>query len=205
MRRTIAAAVILAATLPLAACSSGDGDGDSNKAATPKAAEKSLDCTSQDATQAEWMEHCADKKPTPAEQASTGLTFGKSYRWPDGLEVSVTSAKTVTKFGEYDSKPDPNETGFRVTLRLANKGKAAVKLDSLSLITEGATNGGEAASTTWDVGSEPLEGRLAPGITVTKNDDEVLETRYGKKIVVTVQRASENFDLEFPEFTGSIQ
>ncbi|MGW4076017.1 hypothetical protein ACWELB_21310 [Streptomyces asiaticus] len=205
MRRTVAA-VILAATLPLTACSGDDGgDGDSSKDTTPKAAGKSFDCTSQDTTQAEWMKHCADKATEPTEQASTGLVFGKSYRWPDGLEVSVTSAKTVTEFGEYDSKPDPGETGFRVTLRLANKGKTAIKLDDLSLITEGATNGGEAASTTYDVGSEPLEGRLAPGLTVTKNDDEVLETKYGKKIVVTVQRASENFDLEFPEFTGSIE
>ncbi|WP_275558471.1 hypothetical protein [Streptomyces sp. 5-6(2022)] len=200
MRRTVAA-IILAATLPLTACSGNDGGKDEK----PKAAGKSYDCDNPNGDQASWVEHCADKKPAPAEQASTGLTFGKSYRWPDGLEVSVTSAKTVTQFGEYDSKPDANETGFRVTLKLANKGKAPVKLDGLSLITEGATNGGEAASTTYDVGSEPLEGRLAPGTTVTKNDDEVLGRKYGKKIVVTVQRASEKFDLEFPEFTGSIQ
>ncbi|MGW7688801.1 hypothetical protein ACWGMA_07895 [Streptomyces asiaticus] len=202
MRTRMIAAIILAATLPLTACS---GDGDNGKDEKAKAAGNSFDCTSQDTTQAEWMKHCADKATAPAEQSSTGLAFGKSYRWPDGLEVSVTSAKTVTEFGEYDSKPDPNETGFRVELKLTNKGKAAVKLDGLSLITEGATNGGEAASTTYDVGSEPLEGRLAPGLTVTKNDDEVLGTKYGRKIVVTVQRASENFDLEFPEFTGSIQ
>ncbi|MBO3681685.1 hypothetical protein [Streptomyces sp. NEAU-YJ-81] len=202
MRTHHIAVVILAATLPLAACSSGDDDSEDPK---PRAAGKSFDCTTQDTTQAEWMEHCADKATESAEQSSTGLTFGKAYRWPDGLEVSVTSAKVVTEFGEYDSKPDANETGFRVELELANKGKAAVKLDDLSLITEGATNGGEAASTTYDVGSEPLEGRLAPGITVTKNDDEVLETKYGKKIVVTVQRASENLDLEFPEFSGTIQ
>ncbi|MFJ4637629.1 hypothetical protein ACIP69_18645 [Streptomyces hygroscopicus] len=204
MRTRMIAAVILAATLPLTACS-GDDDGDSSKDTTPKAAGKSLDCSDPNGDQASWIEHCADKKPAPAEQPSTGLAFGKSYRWPDGLEVSVTSAKTVTEFGEYDSKPDPGETGFRVTLKLTNKGKSPVKLDDLSLITEGATNGGEAASTTYEPGSEPLEGRLAPGRTVKKNDDEVLEAKYGKKIVVTVQRASENFDLEFPEFTGSIQ
>jgi hypothetical protein len=32
----------------------------------------------------------------------------------------------------------------------------------------------------------------------------VLETKYGKKIVVTVQRNSENFDLDFAEFNGEI-
>lgn len=199
MRRHHIAALTLAATLPLAGCSSGD-DGDSK----PAAAGSSFDCTLQ-TTQAEWTKHCADQATEPAEQSSTGLAFGKTYTWPDGLEVSVTSAKQVTQFGEYDRKPDANETGFRIELKLANKGKTAVKLDDLSVIIEGATNGGEAASTTYDVGSEPLEGRLAPGVTATKNDDSVLEKKYGKKIVATVQRSSEDFDLEFPEFTGTIQ
>lgn len=198
MRASIIAAVILTAALPLTACS-GDGDGKKSKAAGA-----SFDCTSQDTTQAEWMEHCADDNPGPPEQ-TTDLTFGKTYQWPDGLKVSVVSAKKVTKFGEYDRKPDPDETGFRVELKLTNGGKSPVKLDGLSTIIEGATNGGEAASTTYDAGSEPLEGRLAPGMTVTKNDDSVLETKHGKKIVVTVQRSSDNFDLEFPEFTGTIQ
>lgn len=201
MRRTIVA-VILAATLPLTACSSGNDD---SKDVKPKAAGKSFDCTSQDTTQAEWTKHCADKATEPAEQPSRGLTFGKTYRWPDGLEVSVTSAKEVTEFGEYDRKPTTAETGFRVNLKLTNRGKQPVSLDDLSLIVEGATNGGEAASTTYDAGSEPLEGRLAPGVTATKNDDSVLEKKYGKKIVATVQRSSEDFDLEFPEFTGTIQ
>jgi hypothetical protein len=56
----------------------------------------------------------------------------------------------------------------------------------------------------YENGSQPLEGRLAPGVVATKNADHVLETKYGKKIVVTVQRNSENFDLDFPEFTGEI-
>ncbi|MEU1663538.1 hypothetical protein ABZ547_07980 [Streptomyces sparsogenes] len=205
MRTRAIAALILAASLPLTACSSSD-DKDSSKDVKPTAAgKKSFDCDDPNGDQAAWVEHCADKKPAPAEQPSTGLAFGKSYRWPDGLEVSVASAKQVTQFGEYDSKPSANETGFRVELKLSNKGKTPAKLDDLSVIVEGATNGGEAASTTYETGSEPLEGRLAPGMTVTKNDDSVLGTKYGKKIVVTVQRMSDDFDLEFPEFTGTIQ
>lgn len=201
MRRTIAAAVILAASLT--ACGNGD---DGEKSSEPRAAASSFDCTTQDTTQAEWMKHCADEVEEPAaEQPSAGLTFGKTYRWPDGLEVSVTSVKRVTKFGEYDNGPGAGDIGFRVNLKLSNKGKAPAALDDLSVITEGATNGGEAASAAFDAGSEPLEGRLAPGVTVTKNDDEVLGKKYGRAIVVTVQRSSENFDLEFPEFSGTIQ
>ncbi|MFD5384227.1 hypothetical protein ACFWMG_04520 [Streptomyces sp. NPDC127074] len=201
MRRHHIAAVILAATLPLAACSSGD-DGSKNE--KPKAAGKSFDCTSQDTTQAEWMEHCADKAKEPAEQPSTGLAFGKSYTWPDGLKVSVVDAHVFTNYTEFE-EPEKGKTDFRVRLKLTNTGKSGVRLDDLSTIIEGATNGGEAASTEFENGSNPLEGRLAPGVTVTKTDDSVLGTRYGKKIVITVQRASENFDLEFPEFTGSMQ
>ncbi|MDW6058210.1 hypothetical protein SAZ11_08930 [Streptomyces sp. FXJ1.4098] len=202
MRTRAIAALILAAGLPLTACSGSDDKKDEKPQAVGK---KSFNCDDPNGDQAAWVEHCADKKPAPAEQPSTGLAFGKSYRWPDGLKVSVTSAKQVTKFGEYDSTPDPGETGFRVELKLTNGSKQPVKLDDLSLIVEGATNGGEAASTSYDVGSEPLEGRVAAGVTVTKNDDSVLEKRYGKKIIVTVQRSSENFDLEFPEFTGTIE
>ncbi|MGW7617444.1 hypothetical protein ACWGLG_16560 [Streptomyces antimycoticus] len=200
MRRHHIAAVILAATLPLAACN-GNDDGEDVK---PKAAGKSFDCDNQNGDQASWVEHCADKKPAPVEQPSTGLAFGKSYTWPDGLRVSVVDAHVFTNYTEFE-EPEKGKTDFRVRLKLTNTGKSAVKLDDLSTIIEGATNGGEAASTAFENGSNPLEGRLAPGVTVTKTDDSVLGTRYGKKIVVTVQRASENFDLEFPEFTGTIQ
>ncbi|CAM5401292.1 hypothetical protein GCM10010390_49960 [Streptomyces mordarskii] len=202
MRTRMIAAVILAATLPLTACS-GD-DSDSSKDTTPKAAGESFDCDNPNGDQASWAEHCADKKPAPAEQASTGLAFGKSYTWPDGLRVSVVDAHVFTNYTEFE-EPEKGKTDFRVRLKLTNTGKSTVKLDGLSTIIEGATNGGEAASTEFENGSNPLEGRLAPGVTVTKTDDGVLGTRYGKKIVVTVQRASENFDLEFPEFTGSMQ
>ncbi|MBI0380459.1 hypothetical protein JBE27_30380 [Streptomyces albiflaviniger] len=202
MRTRMIAAVVLAATLPLTACSGNDGD--SSKDTTPKAAEKSYDCDNPNGDQASWVEHCADEKPAPAEQVSTELTFGKSYTWPDGLRVSIVDARVFTNYAEFE-EPEKGKTDFRVRLKLTNTGKTAVKLDDLSTIIEGATNGGEAASTEFENGSNPLEGRLAPGVTVTKTDDSVLGTRYGKRIVVTVQRASDNFDLEFPEFTGSIQ
>jgi hypothetical protein len=54
-----------------------------------------------------------------------------------------------------------------------------VKLDELSVFIEGATNGGEAATTGFATDSQPLEGRLAPGVSATKTDDNALETKYG--------------------------
>ncbi|QFZ72937.1 hypothetical protein GFH48_06355 [Streptomyces fagopyri] len=98
----------------------------------------------------------------------------------------------------------PGKTDFRITLKVENAGKVSVDLSSLSTIIEGATDGGEAASTVFENGSSPLEGRLAMGRTVTKTEDAELETRYGKAIVVTVQRSSDDLDTTFPEFEGTI-
>lgn len=196
MRTRTIAALVLAGLLPLTACGGRDDDRDKPEA------KASFDCTSQDVGQAEWMKHCSDEEGSS--EPSLDLKFGQSYTWPDGLKVSVIDATRVTKFGEYESKPDLDETGFRVRLKLTNRGKTPAQLDKLSTIIEGATNGGEAASTDYEEGSEPLEGRLAPGVTTVKTDDGVLEKRHGSKIVVRVQRWSDDFDQAFPEFTGTI-
>ncbi|WP_206313000.1 hypothetical protein [Streptomyces sp. JB150] len=199
------AAMLLAA---LTACGGGGSDGSSaSKTKTPASQQEKVDCTSQTLDQAEWMEHCADEASPDSDTGakSTGLQFGESYTWPDGLKVTVVDAKVFTDFNkDLLESPEPGSTDFRVTLKLENGSKEPVALDDLSLIVEGATNGGESAFTMFENGSQPLEGRLAPGVTATKNADHVLKTEYGKKIVVTVQRSSENFDLDFPEFTGEI-
>jgi hypothetical protein len=192
----------------LTACGGGGSDSSSaSKTKTSASKKEKVDCASQTLDQAEWMEHCADEASTDSdtEMKSTGLKFGESYTWPDGLKVSVTDAKVFTDFNEeYGETAEPGSTDFRVTLKLENTGKEPAALDDLSLIVEGATNGGEAAFTSFQNGSQALEGRLAPGVSASKNADHVLETKYGKKIVVTVQRNSENFDLDFPEFNGEI-
>ncbi|MFE8957648.1 hypothetical protein [Streptomyces iakyrus] len=198
-------AALLLATLT--ACGGGDSGSSSAKTKAPAGKTKKVDCTSQTLDQAEWMKHCAEEAaPDSGTGAkSTGLKFGESYKWPDGLKVTVADAKVFTDFNkDLLESPEPGSTDFRVTLKLENGGKEPVVLDDLSLIVEGATNGGAAAFTMHENGSQPLEGRLAPGVVATKNADHVLETKYGKKIVVTVQRNSENFDLDFPEFTGEI-
>lgn len=202
VRATAATAALFLAALT--ACGGGGDDKTASAEAAPSAVE-SADCTSQTLSQAEYMEHCAEETPEAESEKLTGLKFGESYTWDDGLKVTVVEAK---KFTDYDPEllesPEPGMTDFRVGLKVENGGKAPVALDDLSLIVEGATKGGEAASTIFSKGSEPLEGRLAPGVTVLKNHDNTLETGYGKKIVVTVQRITEDFDIEYPEFEGEI-
>jgi hypothetical protein len=205
-RATAATAALLLSALT--ACG-GNGSDSSSAAKTeaPASKSKKVDCTSQTLDQADWMEHCADEANTDADTGakSTGLTFGESYKWPDGLKVTVTDAKRFTDFNEeYGEAAEPGSTDFRVTLKLENTGKEPAALDDLSLIVEGATNGGEASFTSFQNESQPLEGRLAPGVSATKNADHVLETKYGKKVVVTVQRNSDDFSLDFPEFSGEI-
>lgn len=205
MRRHTTAAILLAGLLPVAACSSSDTNSATDESKAP-AASKSVDCTDQLLSQAEYMENCSSATPDEEDvQDATGLKFGDKYRWPDGLEVTVLDARKITQYGEYEEPAAKGDLEFRVRLKLTNHGTEPIKLDQVSLIIEGATSGGEAATTTFDVDSDPLEGRLAPGPTVTKTDDAVLETRYGQDIVITVQRWSETFDLQFPEYTGRIQ
>jgi hypothetical protein len=202
-RTTAATAALLFAALT--ACGGGNGDSaDSSKSAVPSAA-KSVDCTSQTLSQSEYMEHCATEPSEDDGAKTTGLKFGESYTWPDGLKVTVTEAKVFTDYDEEIlESAEPGMTDFRISLKVENGGKTAVALDDLSIIVEGATKGGQAASTSFSKGSEPLEGRLAPGVTVVKNNDNVLEKAYGKRIVVTVQRSSDDFSLTFPEFEGEI-
>jgi hypothetical protein len=149
-------------------------------------------------------------KATPARSSaaapSTHLTFGGTYTWPDGVKVSVTGARVFTDFNTADGEsPAPGATDFRVTLRVTNGGKAPVDLGGLSVIVQGATNGGAAASGTFERGSAPLEGQLAPGVTAAKNDDESLAKQYGRRVVVRMQRVSyDPSGAMWPEFTGTV-
>ncbi|MFC9286540.1 hypothetical protein [Streptomyces sp. NPDC057052] len=202
IRTTAATAALLLAALT--ACGGSDNEATAETKPSPAASE-SVDCTSQTLSQSEYMEKCAGEPSESSGAQLTGLKFGQAYTWPDGLKVTVVEAK---RFTDYDKEllesAEPGKTDFRISLKVQNTGKAPVDLDDLSIIVEGATKGGEAAGTIFSKGSEPLEGRLAPGVTVVKNNDNVLETGYGKRIVVTVQRSSDDFSLGFPEFEGEI-
>lgn len=207
VRVSVAGAVLLAAALT--ACGGGGETSAEPKAAASKeVGEPKVDCAAEDVSQAEWMEYCSEEDAGAVGDEvgqSTGLKFGESYTWPDGLKVTVVEAKVFTDYdGELLESAEPGMTDFRLSLKLENTGKVSADLGDLSTIVEGATNGGQAAFTQFENGARPLEGRLASGVSATKTDDNVLESKYGKKVVVTVQRSSEDFDLEFPEFEGEI-
>ncbi|MEU3103456.1 hypothetical protein [Streptomyces griseoflavus] len=206
VRATAATAALLLAALT--ACGGGDDGGTEAKGRASTTA-PAVDCMDENISQADWMAHCSDEGAEPGGDSTgrqaVGLEFGEAYTWPDGLEVTVVDAKVFTDYDEdLLESAEPGSIGFRVGLKVENGGKKPVALDDLSLIVEGATNGGEAAFTLFDNGSQPLEGRLAPGVSTTKNHDNTMETKYGRKIVVTVQRSSDDFSLDFPEFSGTI-
>lgn len=142
---------------------------------------------------------------TSAPSSDLTQAFGQAYTWPDGVKVTVIGASRFTDYNaDYGETPDSGD--FRVKISITNGSSASLDLTNLSTIIDGATNGGEAMLAAFTNGSSPLEGRVAPGVTVVKTDDNNLDPSYGTKIVVTVQRMSPDGSdvMDFPEFTGSI-
>lgn len=203
-RTTLATGLLAAGTLALTACSSSSGtDAATQPAGTKKpTATKSVDCSDPNLSQAEWTAHC----DTGAKPGSLHLRFGQTYTWPDGVKTTVTGAKVFTAYDKsIGEKPTPGAVDYQVMVKVTNGGRTPIDLGGLSVITEGATNGGEASITSWSNAAPGFEGRLAPGVTVTKADQETLQNKFGRKIVVTVQRTSaDSTVMDFPEFSGSI-
>ncbi|MBQ1166050.1 hypothetical protein KBZ21_49515, partial [Streptomyces sp. A73] len=56
----------------------------------------------------------ADKKKAAA--SKTEMNVGDTFRYHDGITVTVTSIDRFTKFSEYDSKPSAGETAFRINI-----------------------------------------------------------------------------------------
>lgn len=175
MRTRIIVAILLAAAASLTACSTSYDDGD-----RPAAGKSRIDTVD------------------PAED----MAFGKTYTWPDGLKVTVTEARLFTVLTADEGPADPKNYEFRAKLRLTNGGKAAADLSDISTIVMGATeNAITAAPSAFQNGAAPPAGHLAPGATATKTYDAVIDRRYGRKILVIVQRGS---SAALPEFIGSI-
>ncbi|MFB8382367.1 hypothetical protein [Streptomyces rubiginosohelvolus] len=207
MRTGTAAVAALLLACSLTACGGADEPAVPKSAVKASAPEHEVDCSDTSLDQADWMEHCseADGSGTGGDGGpSKDLPFGKAYTWPDGLEVTVLDAKVFTDWDEYE-EADPSSTEFRIRLKVGNKGTGSVDLSELSIMVDGATNGGTAASSSFTRGSAPLEGRLASGVSAVKTDDNTLEKRYGRDVVVTVQRTTDDGFEVFPEFTGTIK
>ncbi|MBQ1165643.1 hypothetical protein KBZ21_47470, partial [Streptomyces sp. A73] len=73
------------------------------------------------------------------------MNVGDTFRYHDGIKVTVTSIDRFTKFSEYDSKPSAGETAFRSNIKFDNGSEQPIDLDDFSVLAEGATKGGEAA------------------------------------------------------------
>jgi hypothetical protein len=201
-RATTAIAVLAAALLTLSACSSSDGAGAADKPAATTTA-TGFDCNAPDLSDADKVANCTG----PDNGKSLQQAFGEVYAWPDGVKVTITEAKVFTGYDkELLESPTAGGVDYQVMVKVTNSGKVPFDLGGLSVITEGATNGGEASIASWSHGAPGLEGRIAPGVTVIKADSETLEGQFGRKIVVTVQRMNPDNSgvMDFPEFTGSI-
>lgn len=208
--RTLTAGLLAVGALTLTACGSSGDDGQSE--AAPKAvapvgtpAGKKVDCSDPGLSQADWVAHC--DKIAAGHSDSLNKQFGQAYTWSDGVKVTVTGARVFTAYDKsLDEGPTAGTTDYEVMVRVTNGGRVPIDLGDLSVITEGATNGGEASLLPVSNAAPGLEGRLAPGVTVTKADTESLETKFGRKIVVTVQRTVPgSIELQAsPEFSGTI-
>ncbi|MEU5772749.1 hypothetical protein ABZ819_05510 [Streptomyces venezuelae] len=209
IRTTAATTALLIAALT--ACGSDDGDPDEKSSARKDSASKQVDCTDESLSQKEWLDHCAEDGAGAGgdgtEGQATSLEFGETYTWPDGIKVSIVEARTFTDYdSELGESAEPGDRDFRLKVKVTNRSKQPFALDSLTTLVEGATNGGEARVAMLERGSDPLEGRLGAGVTATKTDDNALKTKYGRKIIVTVQRDSNDFSTEEPpEFSGTIK
>lgn len=206
----VRATAVTAATLLAVLTACGDGEEDGKPSGRSKAtASKKVDCKDESLSQADWLDHCAEGAGTGGdgtEGQTTNLKFGQPYTWPDGIKVTVVEARVFTDYDtELGESATPGARDFRLKIKVTNRGKSPFDLGDLSTLVEGATVGGEARVAVLERGSDPLEGRLGAGVTVTKTDDNALKSKYGRKIIVAVQRTSDDLDLESPEFSGTIR
>lgn len=206
-RSALITVAILATTLT--ACAGTDHQQGKAERATADApsSSKSPDC-GPDSTlsQSDWIDQCSSATPTD-KQANTELTVGDTFAYNDGVKVTIASIRRLTAFGEWDDRPDANQTGYRVTWTILNGTKKPLDMDQWSETEQGATNGGDVTLLSIDKGSRSMTGRIAPGQTGTFTSESALDKTNGTKIVITMTRMDEQADLlaEDPHWTGTIK
>ncbi|MFE2262560.1 hypothetical protein [Streptomyces griseosporeus] len=214
--RTTALATIAILAATLTACGADEpSQGKAERAATTATSappSTPSDCgTDSQLSQAEWMEKCATDSPAADEQPDTELAVGDTFAYTDGLKVKVDSVTTITKWGEYDSKPDTDMIPFRVTYTVTNGTKKPYDMDGLSYNAEGATTGGQTEFLYVDAGSKQAGGRIAVGRSATFTAEYSIAKSDGKEIVFTVTRTDDawlksgSFFGEDPNWTGTIR
>lgn len=212
-RAALATIAILAATLT--ACSEpSQGKAERATAASKPSASSTPDCgPDSDLSQADWVEQCASERPAAAadEQPDTELAVGDTFAYTDGLKVKVNSIRTITRWGEYDDKPDADRTPFRVTFTITNGTKKPYDMDSFGYDAQGATTGGQTESLYVDTGSKQMAGRLTVGRSATFTAEYSIAKSDGKEVLFTMSRSDDawlesgSFLGEDPNWTGTIK
>ncbi|MEV4995683.1 hypothetical protein [Streptomyces niveus] len=191
--RTALAAAAAVALLPLTAACGDTEQGTAERAATEKQADDAP------------KEPAADEAPAE----DTELAVGDGFRYKDGVKVTVTKVSKLkaADFGEYDVKPEADQTGFRVTWDITNGSKKPIDLDAWGFDAQGATTGGTTEPVFAENGSRLMGGRLAPAKTGTFTSEYALPKADGLDIVFTMTRMDENMNIlaEDPHWTGSIK
>ncbi|MHC3474681.1 hypothetical protein ACYF6T_39140 [Streptomyces sp. 7R007] len=212
-RTALVTTAILAAALT--ACSSSDTQqGKAERAAASTTATTSPDC-GPDSTlsQSDWIDQCSSASATPsAKKPDTELAVGDTFAYKDGLKVTVTGISRITQYGEYDDRPDSDQTAFRVKFAVTNGTTTPYDLDNIGYNAEGATRGGEAEFISVEPGSKQMTGRLAPGRTGSFTSEYTIAKSDGNTIVFTVSRTDDAFLQddsaylgEDPTWTGDIK
>ncbi|MET9158271.1 hypothetical protein ABZX56_11135 [Streptomyces parvulus] len=211
---TIIATAALAAMLT--ACSAdGPSQGSAERAdkaaASNAPASKTPDCEDGTLEQADWMADCYSDSPEQADQPDTELAVGDTFAYTDGLKVKVDTITTITRWGEYDTKPEAGKTPFRVTWTITNGTKKPYDLDDFGYDAQGATTGGTTESLYVEVDSKQMTGRLAAGRSGTFTSEYALAKTDGKDVLFSMSRMdnqwleSGSFLGEDPNWTGTIK
>ncbi|MDW4910910.1 hypothetical protein RB628_37750 [Streptomyces sp. ADMS] len=197
-RRTALATITILAAATLTACSEpAQGTAERATAATSSLASSSPE---------------SDAPPADAdEQPDTELAVGDAFAYTDGLKAMVDSIRTITRFGEYDTKPDANQIPFRVTFTITNGTKKPYDMDSFSYDAQGATTGGQSEFLYVEADSKQMAGRLAVGRSATFTSEYSIAKSDGKDIVFTMSRTDDawlesgSFLGDDPNWTGTIK
>lgn len=193
--RTTTAAAALTAALALTtltACS--DDDSDTNNA-NDQATENNTDDTGN-----------TPAPDQPAGATSDDLAPGDSYTWDNDLTVTVDNIREVpdTDIGEFDFIPD-GHLPFVADVTITNDSDTPYDLAGLQPNAEGATQGGDAPSASFDsinaVGH--YEGRLAPGETLETVRGWTIDEEHGREVVIEAFR-NDDWNLTMPTWVGSI-
>ncbi|MEV1083727.1 hypothetical protein AB0I98_36880 [Streptomyces sp. NPDC050211] len=214
-RAALTTIAILAAALT--ACSE-PSQGKAERATSSTLASETPDCgPDSQLSQADWIDQCGpaagmETEPPDTKQADTELAVGDTFAYTDGIKVKVDRISTITRFGDFDDKPDADETPFRVTFTITNGTAKPYDLEeNFGYDAQGATTGGQTESLYVEAGSKQMAGRLAPGRSGTFTSEYSIAKSDGKDIVFTMTRTDEawledgSFLGDDPHWTGAIK